>query len=63
MSDISISFTWWELVLVSPILGWPGAIAGAVLGALLWRNRPIVGGAIGATFGNLALFFVRLLMM
>ena len=63
MSDIKIEFTWWELLLVSPILGWPGAIVGAALGGLLWRKRPIVGTIVGAVVGNLAVFLVRVLMM
>jgi uncharacterized membrane protein len=63
MSDISINITWWELLIVSPVLGWPGAIAGGLVGALLWRKRPILGGAIGAVVGNLALFAARLFMM
>jgi hypothetical protein len=63
MSDISINITWWELLIVSPVLGWPGAIAGGLLGAVLWRRRPILGGAIGAITGNLALFAARIFMM
>jgi putative Mn2+ efflux pump MntP len=63
MSDISINITWWELIMVSPVLGWPGAIVGGLLGALLWRKRPILGGAIGALVGNLGLFTARILMM
>jgi hypothetical protein len=52
LSDIKIDFEWWELVLFSPIVGWPGIIAGGVVGALAWRQRPILGGTIGATAGN-----------
>ncbi|MBP6014603.1 MAG: hypothetical protein KBA31_20410 [Alphaproteobacteria bacterium] len=63
MSDISINITWWELLIVSPVLGWPGAIVGAVLGYLLWRKRPIAGAAIGALTGNLAWFTLRLMTM
>ena len=63
MSDIKLEFTWWQLLLVSPTLGWPGAIAGAVAGALLWRKRRILGGAIGAIVGNVAVFFYRIFMM
>lgn len=62
MSDISISFEWWELLLVSPMLGWPGAIAGGALGALAWRKRPIAGGVIGAVLGNLIVFAARLML-
>lgn len=63
MSDINIQFAWYELLLVSPVLGWPGAIAGGLLGAYLWRRRPILGGAIGALAGNVAVFAYRLVMM
>lgn len=33
MSDISPSFGWWESLIATPILGWPGALAGAAEGA------------------------------
>ena len=52
MSDIKIEFAWWELILFSPVVGWPGIIVGSVIAALAWRKRPIVGGAIGAVTGN-----------
>jgi hypothetical protein len=60
MSDISINFTWYELLLISPILGWPGLLAGGAVGALAWRGRPIVGGVIGAIIGNVLVFAFRL---
>jgi len=63
MSDISITFTWWELLLYSPIFGWPGLIAGGILGALLWRKRPIVGAVAGAILGNLLWFGAELALM
>ncbi len=52
MSDIKIEFEWWELVLVSPMIGWPGILVGGIIGATAWRKRPIVGGALGAIAGN-----------
>ena len=52
MSDISFNFTWWELLLYSPIIGWPGLLIGAVLGTLAWKERRIAGGVIGAILGN-----------
>jgi len=58
VSDINIEFEWWELLLLSPMVGWPGIIAGGFAGALLWRKRPIVGALLGALVGN---FLVALL--
>lgn len=63
MSDISFHFSPLELVLYSWVLGWPGLIAGAVLGALLWKKRRIVGGVLGAIVGNFVVFGARMLMM
>jgi hypothetical protein len=54
MSDIDIKFTWWEFLLASPVIGWPGLILGAALGALAWRGRRVLGGAAGAIVGNVA---------
>ncbi|HXZ68853.1 MAG TPA: hypothetical protein VEH07_09710 [Alphaproteobacteria bacterium] len=54
MSDIDIRFEWWELLLYSPIVGWPGLIIGATVGALAWKRRRIAGGIIGAIIGNFA---------
>lgn len=63
MSDISLHFSPLELILFSPVLGWPGLIAGGALGALVWRKRRILGGLLGAIAGNFAVFGVRMLMM
>lgn len=63
MSDISINITWWELLIFSPVMGWPGAIVGGGVGWRLWRKRPIAGVLIGALVGNLAWFGMRLMMM
>jgi hypothetical protein len=60
MSDISINITWWELLLYSPMIGWPGLLVGGVIGWFAWRRRPILGVITGAVLGNLlcfALFF------
>jgi len=54
MSDIDFKFTWWELVLYSPIFGWPGLLIGAFLGALGLKRHRISGGALGAILGNFA---------
>jgi len=52
LSDIKIEFQWWELILFSPMVGWPGLIVGGLIGALAWRSRPLLGCAIGAIAGN-----------
>lgn len=63
MSDISFHVSPLELILFSPVLGWPGLVAGAVIGALLWKKRRILGGVVGAIVGNFVVFGVRMLMM
>ena len=63
MSDISIRITWFELLLYSPVLGWPGLLMGAVLGLWIWRKRPILGAIICGVLGNLFWFGVRFLQM
>lgn len=60
MSDISFYYTWWQLLLASPVIGWPGAIFGAILGATLGRRSAIgliLGMIIGAILGNVAWAF------
>ena len=52
MSDIKIEYEWWELVLISPMVGWPGLFIGGVIGAISWRKRPILGGVFGTIAGN-----------
>ncbi|HJS80918.1 MAG TPA: hypothetical protein VJ748_09860 [Vitreimonas sp.] len=63
MSDISIHFSPIELIVASPVLGWPGLIGGGLVGALLWKKRRILGGVLGAIVSNLIVFGVRLLIM
>lgn len=62
MSDISLHITWLDLLLASPVLGWPGLIAGGALGALFWRRRRILGGALGASAGCVAWTFADILL-
>ena len=51
MSDISFQFTWLDLVLVALLVGWPGLLLGAALGAIGWRRHRVYGGALGALLG------------
>jgi len=61
MSDISIEFTWYELLIVALFLGWPGLLLGAVLGAVAWRRRRVYGALIGS-IGGLALWLGALFL-
>jgi hypothetical protein len=54
LSDISIHVTWLDVALWAPVLGWPGLIAGGLLGALLWKRRRMLGAVLGALAGSLA---------
>jgi hypothetical protein len=63
MSDISINITWFDLLLFSPFWGWPGIFVGGVVGALVWRTRPILGGVLGALAGNFLVFGLRILFI
>jgi len=51
MSDISIQFTWLDLLLVALLIGWPGLLLGAALGAAAWRRHRVYGALIGAILG------------
>ena len=62
LSDISINITWLDLLIAAPVFGWPGLIAGGLLGALIWQRRRILGGALGALFGSIAWFGTSLLL-
>lgn len=54
MSDISLNFTWLDLLILAPIVGWPGLVIGAMLGVLLfWKRRRIAAGIVGAAIGCL----------
>lgn len=53
MSDISLNFTWYEILLLIAVIGWPGLILGGALGAaLFWKRRRILAGATGAIIGG-----------
>ncbi len=51
MSDISIQFTWLDLLLVALFIGWPGLLLGAALGALAWRRHRIYGALLASLVG------------
>lgn len=56
MSDIPIEFTWWELLLYSPVWGWPGLVIGALAGGVFARKRRVLGAIILAVAGNFLWF-------
>ena len=62
MSDITIEFTWYQLLLVAFFIGWPGLVLGAVAGGFLWRRHPIPGVIIGALVGIVLWVGVRILL-
>jgi hypothetical protein len=53
LSDINIKIELgWEIVpFLAVMLGWPGLIVGAALGALAWRRRRWLGGVLGGLAG------------
>lgn len=53
MSDISIEFAWYELLIVALFLGWPGLLLGGAVGAAAWRRHRVYGTGIGAIAGLL----------
>ena len=53
MSDISLNFAWYEILLLIPLIGWPGLVLGGALSAaLFWKRRRILAGVIGALIGG-----------
>jgi Na+/proline symporter len=53
MSDIGLDWGPLDIAAIALIIGAPGLVVGAVLGAILWRRRRIVGALIGALSGLL----------
>jgi hypothetical protein len=51
MSDIGGIFTPLDLLLMALGVGAPGLVFGAIAGAMLKRDRPIVGAALGGVAG------------
>ena len=51
MSDISIQFTWYEILLFALIIGSPGLVLGGALGAFAWKRHRVCGALLGAVIG------------
>jgi Na+/proline symporter len=51
MSDVGLYFSPLDLVVIALIIGAPGLIVGAVLGALLWRRHRFYGAVLGGVVG------------
>ena len=51
MSDISIEFGPLELIALVFLMGWPGFLIGAAIGALTWKRRRAIGAGVGALLG------------
>jgi hypothetical protein len=62
MSDIDIKFEWWQLLALSPMVGWPGLLLGGLAGALAWRTRRVLAGIAGAIIGNLAWAYAAIML-
>ena len=53
MSDIGLIFGPWDYVGLALLIGSPGLIIGAGLGAFAWRRRRLIGAITGAAIGML----------
>jgi hypothetical protein len=53
MSDISLVFSPLDYLVIALVVASPGLVVGAVVGALAWRRRRIMGAASGAVLGGL----------
>jgi hypothetical protein len=51
MSDIGLDWGPLDFVMIALIIGAPGLLIGAALGAILWRRHRIYGCLIGAVAG------------
>jgi hypothetical protein len=51
MSDISLTFSPLDYLVIALVVASPGLVVGAVVGALAWRPRRLVGAAGGAALG------------
>jgi len=63
MSDISLEISWLEWVAIAVMVGWPGLIIGAVLGAAgFWKKTRILAAVAAAVIGCGAWFASVLLL-
>jgi hypothetical protein len=53
MSDIGLIFSPLDYFLIALVVASPGLVVGAVVGALAWRRRRIMGATGGAVLGAL----------
>jgi hypothetical protein len=53
MSDIGLIFSPWDYAGLALLIGSPGLLIGAGLGAFAWRRRRITGAITGAVIGML----------
>jgi hypothetical protein len=51
MSDIGLIFSPLDYLVIALVIASPGLVVGAVVGALAWRRRRIMGAACGAGLG------------
>jgi hypothetical protein len=53
MSDIGLIFGPWDYLELTFLMGSPGLVIGAGLGALAWRRHRVMGAITGAAIGML----------
>jgi Na+/proline symporter len=51
MSDVGLDWGPFDIAAIALIIGSPGLVIGAVLGAVLWRRRRLIGALLGAFAG------------
>jgi hypothetical protein len=51
MSDIGLDLGPLDVVMIALIIGVPGLVVGAALGAVLWRRHRFYGAVLGAVAG------------
>ena len=53
MSDIDITFDWYFWPVIAVMIGWPGLLLGAAVGAMAWKRHRIIGALLGMIAGTL----------